>query len=242
MKILAIVAAMLMVVVVGLIVVLRPPQTLSLPQMTLSSDPYPLTLGTTRLLLSLNDAKSAPISDAVVDVTVTMIHDSMLPLSRRVSVGQDGIYSIPMEWPMAGQWLVEILASLPDGSQLSDQYEVFVYSTPPTGNIRQITYRSLNDSSDASTNPRELRFVIPQGTQSMILSGHGEDVVPKEIYLNLSGQNVLVIQNDDIVDHTVGPFFIRSGETIRQEFVTAASYIGACSVRFGDSVSIVVED
>jgi hypothetical protein len=240
MRLLILITTVVSIVIFSLLFFFRPAG--SLPQMTLSSDPYPLTLGTTRLLLSLKETSGVPINNAVLDVTVTMKHDAMLPLSRRVSAGQDGTYAIPMEWPMAGQWLVEISASLPDGRQLSDQYEVFVYSTPPSGNIRQTTYRSLNESSNASANLRELRFVIPQGTQAMILSGHGEDVVPKEIRLSVSNQNVLVIQNDDIVDHSVGPFFIRSGEVIRQEFTSPASYIGACSVRFGDQVSIVVED
>jgi hypothetical protein len=242
MRSLAVLGIVLIIVSVSLVVIFRTSEELSLPRMTLNSDPYPLSLGTAMLLVSLADSRGAPIENAVVDMTAMMEHEGMLPLSRRISAGQDGIYRIPIDWSMMGQWVVDVTASLPDGIQLQDRYSVFVYATPPTGNIRQRPYQSVSEINAALSNPRERRFVIPQGTQALILSGHGADVVPQEIRLSLSRQNVLVIQNDDIVDHTVGPFFIKSGETIRQEFNSAATYIGACSIRFGDQVSIIIED
>jgi hypothetical protein len=242
MKIRAAIGIVMGILVLGLLFIGRPPEQVVPAQMTLSSDPYPLTLGMTMLLVSLTDAAGAPLEDAVVEITTTMKHDAMLPLTRRASPSQNGVYRIPMEWPMMGQWVVDVRAALADGGMLRDQFEVFIYATPPTGNIRSSTYQSLSQTNAVSSDPRELRFVIPQGTQALILSGHGEDVVPKEIRLNLSGQNVLVIHNDDIVDHTIGPFFIKSGETIRQQFTGVATYVGACSVRFSDQVSIIIED
>jgi hypothetical protein len=93
-----------------------------------------------------------------------------------------------------------------------------------------------------ATNPeQELWIVIPQGTQQMMRTGQGADVIPPEIHLSLAGQNTLVIRNDDIADHTVGPFFVRAGETVRQQFTRAAEYLGKCTISHGAEVSIVVE-
>jgi hypothetical protein len=69
----------------------------------------------------------------------------------------------------------------------------------------------------------------------------GDDVIPADIRLNLSGQHVLVIRNDDIADHTVGPFFVRAGETIRQNFTQAAVFQGTCTIRHNADINIVVE-
>jgi len=83
--------------------------------------------------------------------------------------------------------------------------------------------------------------VIPMGTQALMRSGQGDDVIPEEIRLDLSGRHVLVIRNDDIADHVVGPFFVRSGEIIRQRFTSPAEFQGVCTIRHGAEVSIIVE-
>ena len=145
---------------------------------------------------------------------------------------------------MAGEWQVAVQATLADGQTVvQERFGLYVYPVPPRLVGGETDYRSASEIEAAiSTNPqREYWIVIPQGTQAMIRTGQGEDIMPSEIHLSLTGQNVLYIRNDDIADHTVGPFFIRAGETIRQEFTRAAEFVGKCTILHGNEVSIVVD-
>ncbi len=102
--------------------------------------------------------------------------------------------------------------------------------------------------SDAPTrldNPapaNELRIVIPDGTSAMIEAGEDPGVIPTEIALKLPEKNTLVIVNNDRVHHTVGPFFVRAGETVRQTFTQTAVYEGGCSIHPENIVRLVVEE
>ncbi|MCA9905383.1 MAG: copper chaperone PCu(A)C, partial [Anaerolineae bacterium] len=90
--------------------------------------------------------------------------------------------------------------------------------------------------------PNELRIVIPEGTGDRIAAGEDPGVIPTEIVLKLSEQNTLTIVNNDRVNHIVGPFFIRAGEVIRQEFTHPAVYEGGCSIHPDAIVRLVVEE
>jgi hypothetical protein len=104
------------------------------------------------------------------------------------------------------------------------------------------TFRSASEINALVSDPaRELAIVIPQGTQALIRLGQAEDLIPTEIRLNVSGQNTLVIQNNDIVDHTIGPFLVRSGEVVRQKFTSPSVYQGVCSLNVAEAISIIVE-
>jgi hypothetical protein len=148
-------------------------------------------------------------------------------------------------WSMPGEWVVDVTAAVPESgdSSVHEQFNVFIYPVPQYDAGGQTSYRSVREVNTAvATNPeQELWIVIPQGTQQMMRTGQGADVIPPEIHLSLAGQNTLVIRNDDIADHTVGPFFVRAGETVRQQFTRAAEYLGKCTISHGAEVSIVVE-
>lgn len=89
--------------------------------------------------------------------------------------------------------------------------------------------------------PNELRIVIPEGTGELIGAGQNPEVIPDEIRLRLDEQNILTIINNDHINHTVGPFFIRAGESIRQEFTRPMVYEGGCSIHPEDIVKLIVE-
>lgn len=220
----------------------QPPDDNSI-QLDLTSDPFPLAASPGTLLVALSRADGTPVDDASVQVSATMIMPGMLPLVGRPGNSQDGLYPVSIMWPMPGEWVIDVSATLPEGGSVQEQYNIYIYPVPQPDPGGEPRYRSVSEvSATVSTNPaQEMWIVIPQGTQMLMRTGQGADVIPPEIRLSLNGQNTLVIRNDDIADHTVGPFFVRAGETVRQEFTRAAEFVGTCTISHGAEVSILVE-
>jgi hypothetical protein len=208
----------------------------------LRSDPFPMNVGPTRLGFYLKDVAGNPVNNAEVQVFSQMKRAGTLPIESRPTETASGEYTMSVTWPMMGQWTIDVLAEVP-GVTVQEQFDVFVYSVPPRMGSSDLIYRSASEiNAMVSANPKkELWIFIPQGTRSMMVAGEGADLIPPEIRLQASGRNVLIIKNDDIADHTIGPFFVRSGETIRQEFTQPAIFEGTCSVRHQDDISIIVD-
>lgn len=225
--------------------VAQPPAAHDAIQISLSSVPFPQAVGPGTLLVALTRSDGTPVQDASVQVSATMMMPGMLPLAGRLEPIQGGQYPISMMWTMPGDWLIDVTAAAPGSENIHEQFNIYIYPVPiPQSNVGgEARYHSVSEVSDAiSANPaKEMWIVIPQGTQQMMRTGQGADVIPPEIHLSLTGQNTLIIRNDDIADHTVGPFFVRAGETVRQEFTRAAEYLGKCTISHGAEVSIVVE-
>lgn len=211
----------------------------------MSSNPFPLSVGNSQLLIALTDADGEPITDAALNVTGQMLHEGMLPMRGRASAAQDdGVYRVPMVWSMPGDYVVTVVAQNADtGEAFTEEFEVFVYPVPTRGDTGRITFKTLRERQLESTSTeKEYRIIIPLGTWSQVAAGQGSEFIPDEIRLSVSGQNTLFIQNDDIVDHTIGPFFVRAGESIRQEFKKPDIYQGTCSIRHDATLNIIVEE
>lgn len=73
-----------------------------------------------------------------------------------------------------------------------------------------------------------LTYVIPAGTHARQQAGETVSIVPAVIELKV-GQP-LAIRNDDVVAHTVGPFFADPGTTSRYEFRRPQTVAGECSL------------
>ena len=210
----------------------------------LGSEPFPMTVGPNMLRVTLTGADGATIDGADVRITWQMMHHEGAITSEGIlPQTASGDYRSRVVWPMAAAWRVEVIAELPDGVIVADNYEIYVYAIPPQTISGEPYYHGLGATNAAvSDDPaRELWIVIPQGTQEMIKHGLAADVVPEEIRLEASGRNTLVIRNNDIADHTIGPYFVRAGETVRQRFTKPATFVGTCSIRARAEVSIIVE-
>ena len=240
---LALVVTAVLAIVIGVWVISQRP-TLSNVEIRLHSVPYPLTVGPSTLFVSLRDSAGVPVDGALVQVSSQMHHAGSLPLSHSTSDSLNGDYHVPIIWSMMGQWTVDVTAVLPeDRGTVREQFPVFIYAIPPFSTGDRTRFQSVSElNALVSADPeRELWIVIPQGTQELIRTGQGDEIIPAEIRLQANGRNILVIRNDDIADHTIGPFFVRSGETVRQQFTEAAVFEGTCSVRHSDDISIIVE-
>ena len=93
-------------------------------QLTLSAGPEALTVGPLRLDVTLRDANGAPIDGATgITLRGDMSHAGMEPVLA-TAVGQgDGVYRADFTWTMAGDWIVTVEATLPDGRLKMAQFE-----------------------------------------------------------------------------------------------------------------------
>jgi hypothetical protein len=97
-------------------------------QVTISMlvEPSPPAPGPTTLVFSLRDRAGQPISDARLEVEGNMSHAGMAPVKGVLAAGQNGIYRIPFEWTMSGDWLVDVTFTLKDGTRLTRRFPVAV--------------------------------------------------------------------------------------------------------------------
>ena len=66
------------------------------------------------------------VNDAVVEVEGNMTHPGMAPLTARVEGGENGLYRLPFTWSMGGDWVLTVVARLPDGRQIQADVPVAV--------------------------------------------------------------------------------------------------------------------
>lgn len=212
------------------------------PRIHLTSYPFPAIAGPTTFYTAVTNPDGTKITGATIDLNASMMMEGMLPTHGRAAPDQKGWYSNSFTFGMMGEYVVDVTATLPDKQVVRDTFNIYVYPVQQMKAAGETVYRSQREiEADRSTNSsRERWIIIPLGTQALLRNGQGDNVIPSELHLSVTGQNTLVIRNDDIADHKVGPFFIRAGETIRQEFRTAAEFVGTCTIRHGSEVSIIV--
>jgi plastocyanin len=80
--------------------------------------------------------------------------------------------------------------------------------------------------------------VVPMGTFEQVMRGEFVDLLPSIIEVSVGDEFVVV--NEDKVTHTIGPFSVRPGETLRHVWQTVDTIQGECSVLMSDNVIINV--
>ena len=94
--------------------------------MALAVRPPAPAVGQATLLITLTDTADDPINGAVLEIRGDMVHAGMEPVLASVDAGQNGIYEVPFEWTMAGDWIVTVTASLPDGRTVTREFDLTV--------------------------------------------------------------------------------------------------------------------
>jgi hypothetical protein len=93
----------------------------------LDAAPDPAEVGEATLLIAISDGSGNPVTGATVDVRGDMTHAGMVPVIREdISSDENGLYDVPFEWTMGGDWLIEVTATLPDGSTTTERFEYTV--------------------------------------------------------------------------------------------------------------------
>lgn len=78
---------------------------------------------------------------------------------------------------------------------------VFVFA------FSEIAYALTRSQVDRA--PQEIKLVIPPGTAAKIAAGEAEPSIPEEMTFVIG--DTLVVENEDSVDHQLGPLFIPAG-------------------------------
>ncbi len=82
-----------------------------------------LAVGEATLIITLTDANGAPINDASLEVRGDMNHAGMQPVLRSAQDGEAGIYRVPFEWTMGGDWFVEVTATRSNGESATARFD-----------------------------------------------------------------------------------------------------------------------
>jgi hypothetical protein len=95
-------------------------------RVTLAIEPSPAAVGPGGLAVTLKDAAGQPVDGARLEVEANMSHAGMVPVLASTAAGQAGLYRVPLQWTMAGDWVVDLKFILPDGRQVVRRYPVGV--------------------------------------------------------------------------------------------------------------------
>ena len=85
-------------------------------------------VGQTTLLITVTDKEGTPINDATVAVKGDMSHAGMVPVLAEATNGENGVYEMPFEWTMGGDWIVTVEVTLPDGRSANQQFDYSIDS------------------------------------------------------------------------------------------------------------------
>ena len=81
------------------------------------------TVGKTDLMVTVKDQSGNAINDANVSIKGDMSHAGMQPVLGESSSADNGVYTIPYEWTMAGDWFVTIDVTFADGSTATERFD-----------------------------------------------------------------------------------------------------------------------
>jgi YtkA-like len=86
--------------------------------------PQPVRVGPAVLTVKLRDAADKPVAGARVTFEANMSHPGMAPAFAEAKEGEPGQYQGSVEFAMAGDWVVLIHVTLPDGRKLERKVNV----------------------------------------------------------------------------------------------------------------------
>jgi hypothetical protein len=87
--------------------------------------------------------------------------------------------------------------------------------------------------------PVERTITIPAGTAEKLAAGEDVALIPTDLRFHLRDR--LVILNNDVAAHQVGPFTVAPGERLEKRFSEAATIAGFCSLHPGGRITIEVD-
>jgi hypothetical protein len=88
----------------------------------LAISPTPPAVGPARLIVSLVDSAGAPVQGALIVVEGNMSHAGMAPVVDTAQAEEPGRYGIgDFRFTMAGDWVLTLHATLPDGRWVGTQ-------------------------------------------------------------------------------------------------------------------------
>jgi hypothetical protein len=103
--------------------------------------------------------------------------------------------------------------------------------------ISEVSFMFLRDTARP---PEVIELVIPEGTAARIARGETPPSIPTSMTFVLG--DVLMVQNNDVVDHELGPLWIPPGSSASLTLNTAESYAYDCSFQLGNYIGLDVRE
>jgi hypothetical protein len=89
-----------------------------------SLSPARAVVGSTRLELRIHDASGQPVRGARLRVEAHMSHPGMAPVLAPATERGDGIYDAPLQFTMAGDWILLVTGTLSNGDSVEHRIDV----------------------------------------------------------------------------------------------------------------------
>lgn len=86
--------------------------------------PRPPRVGTATITLRVADAAGRPVRGAGVKLEGDMSHAGMSPVFGEARESGPGLYRAALEFTMAGDWVILVHLTLPDGRKVERQFDV----------------------------------------------------------------------------------------------------------------------
>lgn len=94
-------------------------------RVTWTLDPSPPLVSTPLVVrLTLRDAAHQPVSGARLRLEGVMSHPGMAPVTSAVTDRGNGEYEAPLQFTMAGDWILLVTGELPNGVPFKQQIEI----------------------------------------------------------------------------------------------------------------------
>ena len=96
-------------------------------QISVQSDPYPYAVGNATLIVTVSQGdQNEPVPGLTVSARGDMNHGGMAPVLADGVESDPGVYRIPWEWTMAGDWLVDVTLRSAEGAEVTQTVDIRV--------------------------------------------------------------------------------------------------------------------
>lgn len=109
-------------------------------------------IGDTTLLLAVTDSNGNAIADpGALRVRGDMSHAGMVPVFAEADQSNNGIFSLPFTWTMAGGWIVEASLTLPNGELASETFRFEILSESSEDEMSSMDHSAMEHSAGESS-------------------------------------------------------------------------------------------
>jgi hypothetical protein len=83
-------------------------------------------VGLNNLSIAFRSATGQPVEDATVQVIGNMTHSGMTPTVGVLRSAASGIYQVALDFTMAGDWIIDVTLTPPEGAAVVRRFPVVV--------------------------------------------------------------------------------------------------------------------
>lgn len=103
--------------------------------------------------------------------------------------------------------------------------------------ISEFTFLFLRETARA---PKTITLVIPAGTAELVARGEQPPAIPENMVFVVG--DVLLVQNEDVVNHQIGPLWIPAGAAAQLELTAEENLAYECSFQTSKYIGLDVRE